>query len=105
MKFPLTLALTFSLATPALAIAPTGVEKCDALLNRYEACLPQLPKDKQHDAIKEILDGSNSIRANAGNPQVRPDMERFCDDTFAQMKKSSDIKECMSQEAPKESAK
>jgi len=36
------------------------------------------------------------IRANAGNPQLRPDLERFCSDTFERMKKESDIKECMS---------
>jgi hypothetical protein len=45
---------------------------------------------------KELLEGASGIRANAGNEKLRPDLERFCADTFERMKTSSDIKDCMS---------
>ena len=50
---------------------------------------------KVHAAQKELLEGAMSIRASANNPKLRPDLERFCADTFEKMKMQSDIKECM----------
>jgi hypothetical protein len=84
------------LATPALAVDPTGIPQCDALLKRYEECSAELPRAQIHAAQKELLEGSMSLRANAGNPELRPQLEKFCAATFAEMKSRSDIKDCMS---------
>jgi hypothetical protein len=83
-------------ASPAFAVDPTGIPQCDALLKRYEACSVELPPPKVHAAQKELLEGAMSLRASAGDPKLRPDLERFCDDTFEKMKTQSDIKDCMS---------
>lgn len=96
MKFGLALLLAFALTSPALAVDPTGIPQCDALLKRYEECSSELPPARVHAAQKELLDGAMSLRASANDPKLRPDLERFCDDRFARMKTESDIKECMS---------
>jgi hypothetical protein len=83
-------------ATPAFAVDPTGVPQCDALLKRYEACSGQLSPRQVHAAQKELLDGAMGIRAAASDPSKRADLERYCANRFAQMKRESDIKECMS---------
>jgi hypothetical protein len=82
-------------ASPALAMDPTGVPQCDALLKRYEECSSLLSKERVHAAQKELLESAISIRANAANPELRPDLERYCSDTFERMKKESEIKDCM----------
>ncbi|WP_036280847.1 hypothetical protein [Methylocystis sp. ATCC 49242] len=93
----LRLACLFVLAaTPALAVDPTGVPQCDALLKRYEACSVELSPKQLHAAQKELLEGAMGMRAAGTDPKLRPDLERFCDDTFEKMKKESDIKDCMS---------
>ena len=91
------IALGFALfaAFPALAVDSTGIPQCDALLKRYEECSSLLSKDRVHAAQKELLEGAVSIRANAADPKVRPDLERYCVDTFERMKKESEIKDCM----------
>lgn len=83
-------------ATPALAVDPTGIPECDALLRRYEECSGELPPAKVHAAQKELLEGAMSLRANASDPKLRPALEKFCLDTFEAMKANSDIKACMS---------
>jgi hypothetical protein len=83
-------------ATPAFAVDSTGVPECDALLKRYEACSGQLQPRQVHEAQKELLDGAMGIRAAATDPSKRADLARYCVDRFEQMKKESDIKECMS---------
>lgn len=95
MKFRLA-CLFLLVATPALAVDPTGVPQCDALLKRYEACSSELTPKQLHAAQKEMLESAMGMRAAATDPKVRPDLERFCADRFEQMKKDSDIKECMS---------
>lgn len=95
MRIRLACLLLFA-ATPALGMDPTGIPQCDALLKRYEACSVQLPPKQVHAAQKELLDGAMGMRAAAGDPKLRPDLERYCADTFERMKKESDIKECMS---------
>lgn len=95
MKHCLALVLVLA-ATPAFAVDPTGVPQCDALLKRYESCSSQLPPKQVHAAQKELLEGAMSMRAAGGDPKLRPDLERYCVDRFEQMKKDSDIKECMS---------
>ena len=47
-------------------------------------------------AQKELLEGAMGMRAAATDPKIRAELERFCTDRFEQMKKSSDIKDCMS---------
>lgn len=95
---PHRLALIFALlATPAFAVDPTGVPECDALLKRYEACSSQLSRQQVHAAQKELLDGAVGIRAAASDPAKRADLARYCVDRFEQMKRESDIKECMAQ--------
>jgi hypothetical protein len=85
-------------ASPAFALEPTGVVPCDALLKRYEACSIKLSGKNVLAAQREILEGAESIRqAAAADAKLRPDLERYCTDRFEQMKKESDIKECMSQ--------
>ncbi len=83
-------------ATPAFAVDPTGVPQCDAFLKRYEACSGQLSRAQVHAAQKELLEGAMGMRAAAEDPKLRPDLERFCADRFEQMKKASDIADCMS---------
>ncbi|MGD9659005.1 MAG: hypothetical protein AB7U61_15450 [Methylocystis sp.] len=95
MTYRLSFAFLF-VAAPALAVDLTGVPQCDALLKRYEACSGQLPPRQVHAAQKELLDGAMNIRAAANDPSKRADLERYCVDRFAQMKRESDIKECMS---------
>jgi len=91
------LACLFALAaTPALAVDPTGVPQCDVLLKRYEACSGELSQKQVHAAQKELLEGAMGMRAAGQDPKLRPDLERFCADTFERMKKESDIKDCMS---------
>jgi len=91
------LACLFALAvTPALAVDPTGIPECDALLHRYEACSGELKPKQVHAAQKELLDAAMGMRAVSADPAKRADLVRYCNDTFEQMKKSSDIKECMS---------
>ncbi len=96
MKFRLAFLFALFAVAPAFAADPTGIPQCDALLKRYEACSAELPPAKVHAAQKELLEGAMSIRASANNPKLRPDLERFCADTFEKMKTQSDIKECMS---------
>ncbi len=95
MTFRLVLPFLFA-ATPAFALDPTGLPQCDALLKRYEACSGQLSPRQVHAAQKELLDGAMGIRAAAADPSKRADLERYCADRFEQMKRESDIKECMS---------
>ena len=83
-------------ATPALAVDPTGVESCDAFLKRYETCSSELSPRQLHDAQKELLEGAMGMRAAATDPKIRAELARFCAERFEQMKKSSDIKDCMS---------
>lgn len=83
-------------ATPAYAVDPTGVESCDAFLKRYETCSSELSPRQLHDAQKELLEGAMGMRAAATDPKIRAELARFCADRFEQMKKSSDIRECMS---------
>ncbi len=94
MKTRLACLLLFA-ATPAFAVDPTGIPQCDALLKKYEACSSLLSPKQVHAAQKELLDGAMGMRAAADNPRVRPDLERYCTDTFERMKKEGDIKECM----------
>ncbi len=95
MKIIPAFALALGFVSPAFAVDPTGVPQCDALLQRYEACAPSLPTERAHAATKELLDGASSIRANAADPKLRADLERYCLDTFELMKTQSDIKDCM----------
>ncbi len=95
MKTRLALLLIL-IATPALAVDPTGVESCDVFLKRYEACSSELSPQQLHNAQKELLEGAMGMRAAATDPKIRAELARFCADRFEQMKKSSDIKECMS---------
>lgn len=83
------------IATPALAVDPTGIPQCDALLRKYEACSPLLTPKQVHAAQKELLDAAMGMRAASTNPALRPDLERYCTDTFERMKKEGDIKDCM----------
>jgi hypothetical protein len=87
-------------ATPAFAVDPTGIPECDTLLHRYEACSGQLTKKQVHAAQKELLDAAMGMRAASNDPAKRADLVRYCNDTFEQMKKTSDIKECMSRPEP-----
>lgn len=96
MKYRLACLFVFA-ATPALAVDPTGIPECDALLHRYEACSGQLKPKQVHAAQKELLDAAMGMRAASNDPTKRPDLVRYCNDTFEQMKKASDIRECMSQ--------
>lgn len=84
-------------ASSASALEPTGVSQCDALLKRYEACSIKLTGKNVLAAQREILEGAVSIRQAAVDPKLRPDLERYCADRFEQMKKDSEIKECMAQ--------
>lgn len=95
MKIRLALFLML-IATPAFAVDPTGVESCDAFLKRYETCSSELAPRQLHNAQKELLEGAMGLRAAATDPKIRAELARFCVDRFEQMKKSSDIKECMS---------
>ena len=91
------LAFLFLLAArPAYAVDPTGVASCDAFLKRYESCSSELSPRQLHDAQKELLEGAMGMRAAATDPKIRVQLEQFCTDRFEQMKKSSDIKDCMS---------
>lgn len=95
------LACLFALSvTPAFAVDPTGIPECDALLHRYEACSGQLKPKQVHEAQKELLDAAMGMRAASADPTKRVDLIRYCNDTFEQMKKQSDIKDCMSQAEP-----
>lgn len=95
MSLRLACLLVFLAPAPALAMDPTGIPECDALLKRYEECSAQLPPAKIHAAQKELLEGAVSLRANADNPNLRPTLEKYCADTFALMKSHSDISGCM----------
>ncbi len=95
MKIVVAFGFALFAASAAFAVDPTGVPQCDALLKRYEECSSLLSKDRVHAAQRELLEGVVSIRANAGDPKLRPDLERYCVDTFERMKKESEIKDCM----------
>jgi len=82
-------------ATPVYAVDPTGVPQCDAFLKRYESCSSELSPRQLHDAQKELLEAAMGMRAAATDPKIASDLGRFCADRFEQMKKSSDIKDCM----------
>lgn len=94
MKYRLAVLFAFSV-TPAFAVDPTGIPECDAFLKRYEACSSLLKPKQVHAAQLELLDAAMGMRAAAGDPAKRADLVRYCKDTFEQMKKASDIKECM----------
>jgi hypothetical protein len=96
VKYRLACLFVFAV-TPALAVDPTGIPRCDALLKRYESCSSLLSPKQVHAAQKELLDGAMGMRSVANDPVKRADLERYCTDTFEQMKKASDIKDCMSQ--------
>ena len=78
MKIVVIFGFALFTVSPAFAMDPTGVPQCDALLKRYEECSSLLSKDRVHAAQKELLEGVVSIRANAGDPKIRPDIERYC---------------------------
>jgi len=94
-SFVLAAAFAAFASTPASAVDPTGIPQCDDLLNRYESCASQLPADRVHKAQIELLEGSVSIRAAAGDPKLRGELESYCGARFDQMKREGDIKECM----------
>lgn len=89
--------LIILMASPACALEPTGIAPCDALLRRYEVCSIKLQGKNVLAAQRELLEGSVSIRQAAADPKLHPDLERYCTDRFEQMKKDSEIKECMAQ--------
>lgn len=95
VKFRLSCLLLF-VATPAFAVDPTNIPKCDVFLHKYEACSGKLKPKQVHAAQKELLDAAMGMRAAASDPAKRADLERYCDDTFERMKKESDIRDCMS---------
>lgn len=95
MRYKLVFILGVTITTPALAVDPTGIAQCDIFLKRYEHCSSQLNAKQIHAAQKELLESAMSMRAAANNPAVRADLERFCQDRFEQMKKNSDIAECL----------
>jgi hypothetical protein len=96
VRIPIALAFTFFASSNAFAVDPTGLPECDMLLKRYETCSSELPPPKYRAAVKEILEASMSLRAEAKDLKKRADLERYCSNTFAQMKTKSSIKECMS---------
>lgn len=96
MKLHLAFLFAAAVVSPAFAVDPTGIPQCDALLKRYEACSIHLSPRQVHAAQKELLDGAMGMRAAANDPKARADLERYCVDIFEQMKKASDIRECMS---------
>jgi hypothetical protein len=95
VKYRLACLVAFAV-TPAFAVDPTGVPQCDAFLKRYESCSSQLSPKQVHAAQKELLEGAMGMRAAGQDPKLRPDLERFCADRFEQMKKDSEIADCMS---------
>jgi len=98
VKLPLAVLVAAFFATPAFAVDPTGVPECDAFLKRYEACSGKLSTDRVHSAQKELLDAAIGMRAAGQDPNARPDLARYCSDTFARMKKEGLLTECMSAE-------
>ena len=81
-------------------------------LNKADALLKQAAAQEQHAAVQGLVlvgvvdlvpglvagdaDGVRLGGLAVGDPKIRAELERFCTDRFEQMKKSSDIKECMS---------
>jgi hypothetical protein len=96
VKLPVAFLFAVVLATPAFAVDPTGVPECDAFLKRYEACSGKLSTDRVHAAQKELLDAAMGMRAAGQDPKARPDLVRYCADTFARMRKEGLLTECMS---------
>lgn len=96
MRIPFVFIFVFSAATSAFAADSTGIPECDSLLKRYEECFVELPPTKQKAAQKEVLEASVSLRAQASDLKKRADLERYCSNTFTEMKTKSNIKECMS---------
>ena len=94
MKYRLAVLFAFA-ATPAFAVDPTGIPECDAFLKRYEACSSLLARKQVHAAQRELLDAAMGMRAASSDPAKRADLVRYCNDTFEQMKKASNIKDCM----------
>lgn len=88
--------LLLLVSSPAFAVDPTGIPECDAFLHKYEACSIGLKPKQVHAAQKELLDAAMGMRAASSNPSQRADLARYCNDTYEQMKKASDIKDCMS---------
>jgi hypothetical protein len=91
----LLVAVAVFFAAPAYAVDPTGVPQCDAFLKRYESCSSELSPQQLHNAQKELLEAAMGMRAAATDPKIAPDLARFCTDRFEQMKKTSDIRDCM----------
>jgi hypothetical protein len=96
VRIPFVLTFALSVATSAFAADSTGIPECDSLLKRYEECSVELPPTKRRAAQKEVLDASVSLRSQANDTKKRADLERYCTNTFTEMKTKSNIKECMS---------
>ena len=76
---------------------PTGIPQCDTLLKRYEACsVATVAQAGSRRAEGTARRRDGHARRGERSDELRPDLERYCADTFEQMKKESDIKECMS---------
>ena len=94
MKIVVVLGFALFAASPALAMDPTGVPQCDALLKRYEECSSPLPKDRVHAAQRDCWRAPSAF---APTPPTRSSARprALLHGHLRAHEEESDIKDCM----------
>jgi hypothetical protein len=80
------MAAAFACAATGAMAQDTGIPVCDDFYKQYEACITTKMPEAQRATFKQQLDSARAqIRAAAGNPGARAQLEQSCQMQKTQM--------------------